>query len=171
MSATHKPEYDFSNLHVIEVSLASLYGPNFSTLELLGMISIELLEKTSVELLEYVSLSLLYGTDGEFSLLPSQLAPNRAIAENKILFQCLRMYIFSPDTCRSVVFKIKFLKGIDKLILFSLQFDYIIRGVNKVLRMLDGNDCVACVAKPVNEAEQLLNVLFMEAAGGFVKEE
>jgi hypothetical protein len=96
---------------VIEVSLASLYGPNFSTLELLGMISIELLEKTSVELLEtvsellngmsvelleYVSLSLLYGTDEKFSQPPSQLAPNRAIAENKILFQYLRMFINTP---------------------------------------------------------------------------
>ncbi len=171
---------------MIEVSLASLYGPNFSTLELLGMISIELLEKTSVELLEtvsellngmsvelleYVSLSLLYGTDEKFSQPPSQLAPNRAIAENKILFQCLRMYIFSPDSCRSVFFKIKFLKGTDKLILFSLQFYYVIRGIHKVLRMLDGDDGVACVAEPVNESEQLLNVFLMQPAGGFVKEE
>ena len=171
---------------MIEVSLASLYGPNFSTLELLGMISIELLEKTSVELLEtvsellngmsvelleYVSLSLLYGTDEKFSQPPSQLAPNRAIAENKILFQCLRMYIFSPDSCRSVFFKIKFLKGIDKLILFSLQFDHVIRGIHKVLRVLDGDDGVACVAEPVNESEQLLNVFLMQPAGGFVKEE
>ena len=111
MSPTQKPEYDFSNLHVIEVSLASLYGPNFSTLELLGMISIELLEKTSVELLEtvsellngmsvelleYVSLSLLYGTDEKFSLSPPQLAQNRAVAENKILFQYFRMFINPP---------------------------------------------------------------------------
>lgn len=55
MSETQKPEYDFSNLHVIEVSLASLYGPSFSALELLGIISKELLEKTSVELLGNIS--------------------------------------------------------------------------------------------------------------------
>jgi hypothetical protein len=37
--------------------------------------------------------------------------------------------------------------------------------------MLNGDDRVACIAKPVNKAEQLLNVLLMETAGWFVKEE
>ena len=60
---------------------------------------------------------------------------------------------------------------IDCFPLFSFQFHHVIGGVYKVLCMFDGDDCVACVAQPVNEAEQLLDVFLMQSAGGFVKEE
>ena len=62
-----------------------------------------------------------------------------------------------------------FLK-VKKNFLFPLQFHHVIRGVDEVLCVFNSNDGVAGIAKSVNEAEQLLNILLMETAGGFVKE-
>jgi len=138
---------------------------------LLAMLFTELFVVFSAELLDGVSFPLLYGMMGEFSLSPPQLAQNRVVAENKIFFQYLRMFMHPPNNGLRNTSKIYFFLKVKKNFLFPLQFQHIIGCIYKVLRMFYGYDGVACVAKPVNEAEQLLDVLLVETTGGFVKEE
>jgi hypothetical protein len=64
---------------------------------LLAMLFTELFVVFLAELLDGVSFPLLYGMMGEFSLSPPQLAQNRVVAENKILFQYLRMFMHPPN--------------------------------------------------------------------------
>ena len=80
------------------------------------------------------------------------------------------MFINPPCNVLCGTSKIYFL-NYRKIFLFPLQFHHVIRGVHKVLCVFYGDDSVACVAESVNEAEQLLDILLMETAGGFVKEE
>ena len=53
----------------------------------------------------------------------------------------------------------------------SAQFYDVVCGVDEVLRMFDGNDGVARLGETANQVEQMLDVLLMETAGGFVEQE